>query len=364
MKHLFFAFILFFLSITMLDSQEVIKMINFDYTTIKKVFVSENDIYAAGYVEIPGSRKQRDAFVTRIDRNGNIIWQNSFGGMLFDRINDIYVKGNRIYAVGVTWTKNTRSQVWFVVLSTDGQVLLEKNFGNELNDGGYRIIPSQDGSFYLFGYNTPQGLKARNLWIIKVNNRGDILWDKQMGAMTDNEEAVSGLLFKDGMLVIGRTWQSGVSDIDPWLVMLSYSGNIIWQTKNHLYEDNYFVKPLAWQNKILLVGETWEKLRSKKGDIWTVSIDMTGKTLVDKVTGSSTTEKVKDALVLNDTLWVFGGYTKDLKASVWQVSGQGEIISQKVFDLPMIYSAASLDTGTLVIGGGKGKSGYVGFVKL
>jgi hypothetical protein len=363
MKQLFLSIVFVFLFVLLLDAQEITNVINFDYTTIKKIVVTGNDIYAAGYVEIPGSSKQRDAFVARIDKSGDIIWQNSFGGKLFERINDICVSGDKIYATGVTWTKENRSQLWFVELTTDGRLLLEKNFGYNLNDGGYRIIKSDDRNFYLFGYSTPQKLKARNIWIVKVNDEGDFLWNKQIGAMTDNEEAVNALLLKDGMLVVARTWQSGISDIDPWLLMLSYSGAIIWQTKNHLYEDNYFVKPLYLQDRILLLGETWEKIRSKKGDIWFVSIDLTGKTLVDKMVGTFTTEKIKDVLVINDTIWTFGGYTKDLKASIWQLSEQGDIISQKVFDLPMINTAAVLGSDSFVIGGGKAQSGYVAFVR-
>ncbi len=360
-----FVFILFSLFLFLPDvfSQELARIVNFDYTTIKKVAVENGYIYAGGYVEIPASRKLRDGFVVKLAPDGQIVWQNSFGGMLFDQINDFIVQGDRIYAVGITWTKDNQSQVWFAVLSSDGQVLAQSKYGNALKDGAYRIIPSDDGNFFILGYITPQGIDARNLWIVKIDRSGNILWEKQYGALNDNEEAIDALPLGDGMLVIGRTWHQGVSDLDPWMIMLSYSGEIIWQTKNHLYEDNYFVKALRNDNSIWLIGETWEKIRTKKGDIWLVNIDLTGKTISDKVIGRSVVEKINDGLIINDTIWVFGGYSGQQNASIWQVSTNGTMLSQKVFDLPVINSVDTITENELVIGGGMGKQGYIAIIR-
>ncbi len=355
---------LFLLCLSMgITAQELVKEVDFDYTTIQKVAVDNNFIYAAGYYEIPASSKLRDAFVVKLTSDGQIVWHNSFGGNLFDRINDFVVEGDRIYATGVTWTRDSRSQVWFVVISSDGQIILQKDYGNRLDDGAYRILPTGDGNFYLLGYATPQGINQRNLWILKLDAQGSLLWDKQLGALADNEEALNALLLNDGMLVLARTWQKGVSDLDPWIIMMSYDGQIIWQTKNHLYEDNFFVKPLKYNNGFLLIGETWEKIKTKKGDIWLVQIDPAGKTLRDNVLGTSVVEEIKDGLLCNGKLWLFGGYNRQLNACIWKLTPDGVSEAQKVFDLPLIYSAASMGNDQFVVGGGQGKKGYVAIVK-
>ncbi len=364
MRHLILVF-LFLLCLSFgMTAQELVKEVDFDYTTIQKVAVDNNFIYAAGYYEIPASSKLRDGFIVKLTTEGQVVWQNSFGGNLFDRINDFVVQEDRIYATGITWINDSRSQVWFVVMSSDGQIILQKNYGNKLNDGAYKILPTRDGNFYLFGYATPQGITQRNLWILKVDGQGNLLWDKQLGALADNEEALNALLLKDGMLILARTWQKGVSDLDPWIIMMSYDGQIIWQTKNHLYEDNFFVKPLEYDNGFLLIGETWEKIKSKKGDIWLVQIDPAGKTLRDNVLGTSVVEKVKDGLLWNGKLWLFGGYNRGQNACIWSLTPGGAIEIQKVFQMPLIYSAAIIGDKQFVIGGGQGKKGYVAFVSI
>ncbi len=364
MKHFILIFIVSIGVAMASPAQELIKTVSFDYTTIKKVVVNSDFIYGAGYVETPGSSKLRDGFVVKLTQDGQIVWQKKIGGNLFDRINDMIVKGNYIYATGVTWTEDSHSQMWFVVLTTDGQIITQRDFGNTLNDGAYKIIPTGNGDFYLLGYATPQGINARNLWIIKVDAAGNLLWNEQLGALADNEEGLDAMLVGNRILVLARIWKMGVSDMDPWVFLMSGNGHIDWQTKNHIYEDNYFVKAMNYNNGFLLVGETWEKKKLKKGDIWLVGIDKQGKTFMDKTLGSSVVEDVEDAFLMNGNIWVFGGYNNKLKASIWQITPQGKISSQKVLDLPQIYSADELSNNELVIGGGNGREGYVSIVKL
>ena len=345
-------------------SQTLTKTIEFDYTTINRIIYHKGYIYGAGYTEIPGSKKLREAFIVKMDKNGKILWQNTFGGKLFDQIKDFVIKDNKIYATGITWTKDNRSQVWFVVISDNGQIISQYDFGYKMNDGAYKILIDKDDNFYLIGFTTVLEKNTKNIWILKVDDNGKILWNKQIGNLSINEEAIDALDLDHNLFIVARVWKQGVSDYDPWLIMLSKKGDIIWQTKNNIYEDNYLVKVLKRKENFILIGETWEKNKSKKGDIWLLQINYSGQKIFDKVLGTFVVERVKDALMDNDNLWIFGGYNKNLNASIWLINNEGKIIEHKVFDLPQINSAVLLSKNQFIIGGGQGKRGYISFLNL
>ncbi len=363
MKTLFTATFALFLTI-MLTGQTLINTVSLDNSVIKSVYTDGKNIFAAGHIDIPGSLKLKDGFIARMDKNGKILWQNYFGGKLIDEIHSITVKNKKIYATGITWTKDKRSQVWLVILDMNGQIISEHNFGDTKDDAAYKILSDSDGNLYILGYTTPQNTNFRNLWIAKIDEDGNLIWQKQMGNLNEVEEAYSGTMTSDGLIILGRYWGLGVSDINPWIIKMDFDGNLIWERKITLYEDNYFSVALPQKDSFLLIGNTWEKNRTKKGDIWLMTIDNQGNTITDNVQGTYTQEQIKSAIVHNNTLWIFGGYGPNATAAIWHLSQDLTLLTQKTFDLPQINDAIILDDKTVVIGGGRQRDGYVAFVKL
>ncbi len=363
MKTLFSATLALFLSL-MLTGQNLVNTVNLDNCVINAVYTDGQNIFAAGQISIPGSLKLKDGYIARLDKKGNILWQNYFGGNLIDEIRSITVKDKKIYATGITWTKDKRSQAWLVILDMNGQIIAEHNFGGSKDDAAYKILPGPHGNFYLLGYTTPQNTSYRNLWIAKIDTHGNIIWQKQMGNLNEVEEAYSGQITPDGLIILGRYWNLGVSDINPWIIKMNFDGNLIWERKIPLYEDNYFSVALPDSGNLLLIGNTWEKLRSKKGDIWLMTIDNKGNTVTDKIQGTNAQEQVKSAITHNNSLWIFGGYGPNAMAGIWHLSQDLTLLTQKTFDLPQINDAIILDDKTVVIGGGRQRDGYVAFVKL
>ena len=102
------------------------------------------------------ARANGDAWAVRLDANGEILWQHSFGGTHEDLFSnaapmkngDIVIAGG--FGIGEVWGRN-RFDAWFVRLNENGEIVREHKHkvseGAEING----LTPLSDGGVVLAG---------------------------------------------------------------------------------------------------------------------------------------------------------------------------------------------------------------------
>ncbi len=141
-----------------------------------------------------GSVDTMDTWVVKLDDQGNIQWQNSYGGTAYDTGVDIKQTENGDFMFGSdTWSSNgdvsqNKGSIdfWFTRVDSVGVIQWEKTFGGSggerlrsfqlTPDGGIiaiGITTSNDGDITL---NTSSILGA--IWVLKIDSLGNKEWDK------------------------------------------------------------------------------------------------------------------------------------------------------------------------------------------
>ncbi|MBL7927620.1 MAG: T9SS type A sorting domain-containing protein [Bacteroidia bacterium] len=154
-----------------------------------------------------------EAWLVRTDVNGNKLWDVMLGSMFEDVLNGaVTLADNSIILVGSTnadGPDGTVSQpnkgptftedVWIVKVNAMGQILWDRRYGGMGNDGANDICLAPDSGFYVVGTvhrdsklpdvadTTDKGLNA--VWLLKLNSLGDKEWDKKYGG-----DSLSGAL--------------------------------------------------------------------------------------------------------------------------------------------------------------------------
>lgn len=189
-----------------------------------------------------------DFWLVKTDAEGNLEWEKSFGGSGDEHNGRIVeVPGNGYLLTGSTNSNDGdvggnmgSSDYWVVKITTEGEIEWENNFGGSGFEVPVSAIPTADEGFIVAGYtestdgqiNNPHG--DFDYWVIKIDQSGNLNWekslggsyvDKPMGIMKDHE---------DGYLVFGNS-NSSNGDIsfplganDGWVIKLDEDGNIIW----------------------------------------------------------------------------------------------------------------------------------------
>ena len=138
-------------------------------------------------------------------------WQNCFNGPLYDAAYDIEPTGDGYLIVGYYefWDNIMpyyQHDVWLIKVDLDGNLLWDKKLGGSGSEAAMSIATSTDGNYYIVGGSDSDDgdisddpyYNSLDYWIIKIDGQGNILWERIVGGNND-ENIVSGTATSDGV---------------------------------------------------------------------------------------------------------------------------------------------------------------------
>jgi hypothetical protein len=145
--------------------------------------------------DVTDSHGQIDYWVVKFSDLGTLQWKKTYGGSSNDwgysaclasdggyiiaghsESNDEYVLGN-----------HGNTDLWILKIDINGNELWQKSYGGTGYDYLSAIKKTQDGGYVMVGYsystdnNLPQNKGGSDIWVLKINNLGDIQWISSFG---------------------------------------------------------------------------------------------------------------------------------------------------------------------------------------
>jgi gliding motility-associated-like protein len=212
-----------------------------------------------------------DAFVSKLDPNGNFIWAKKMGGiddvdpraMIIDASGYIYITGTFFDRVNfnpsgsaVNLTSVGQADIFIVKLDTSGRLIWAKQMGGFSSDFVNSIAVDNSGNVYTTGWFqgganfNPGGVHnltsvgGWDIFISKLDSDGNFVWVKQIGG-TLNEYGTAIAVDASGNVYTSGHFQ-GTADFDPgagiynltsanehdlFVSKLDTDGNFIWAKK-------------------------------------------------------------------------------------------------------------------------------------
>ncbi|MEO1624475.1 MAG: gliding motility-associated C-terminal domain-containing protein, partial [Bacteroidota bacterium] len=199
-----------------------------------------------------------DIWAVKIDADGNLQWENLYGGDQLDRARVVRQTTDGGYIFGgwspsnISGDKSQASRglddYWVVKTDALGTIEWERTYGGSGMDQLFDLIQTTDGGFLLGGNSTSDVSGERSTpsqggqdwWLIKIDALGNVEWDRAYGG--GDEERLNELLqTDDGHFVIAGGSRSDLGgDIglplegvkDFWMLKVNaLGGNIIWERR-------------------------------------------------------------------------------------------------------------------------------------
>ena len=206
-----------------------------------------------------------DHWVAKLDSQGTIEWQKSFGYSGSDQALDIIQTTDGGYFTsgfldvsasggegndGAQEVENieiTRAtlhgvgEFWGHKLDGNGNLEWRRYFGGTNNDRAYAVTQAPDGGILMtgasesedFDVTAPQG--SYDFWAVRIDNTGTLLWEKSLGG-SQIEIAYALTSTSDGNYLLAGDTRSSDGDVtnfrgsaDVWLVKIDDSGALLWQ---------------------------------------------------------------------------------------------------------------------------------------
>ncbi|MBT8187261.1 MAG: hypothetical protein HKP38_10305 [Croceitalea sp.] len=174
--------------------------------------------------DISNSKGSYDFWVVKIDKNGNMIWEKSFGGSGIEIAYDITKNGEGGYSiVGNTFSTDTdvsknngESDVWLINIDDNGNLLWEKTYGGSAFDAAQGISLAANGGFVMAGNtksmdgDVQENLGENDIWLITTKRNGELLYQKTFGGL-GLDYGFDAIQTNDGSLVIvGETASTNI----------------------------------------------------------------------------------------------------------------------------------------------------------
>ena len=226
-----------------------------------------------------------DVWVLKLDRQGDVQWQKTYGGRSTDRASTIAPTSDGGYIVG-GWTMSfatEMSDAWVLKLDGQGNVQWQKTYGVTSYDSVSAIVPRPDGGYVVVG---DTGDEASNVWVLKLDGRGNGQWLKTYGESFHDDHARGIIPTSDGgYIVVGGTRsfdadKNGVHGV--WVLKLDGKGNVQWQKryggpkgpKEEVAHDKYAIAPTS-DGGYIVVGRTGS-FGAGSQDVWVLKLEADG----------------------------------------------------------------------------------------
>jgi hypothetical protein len=173
-----------------------------------------------------------DMYIVKIDGSGNIAWTKTIGGTGNDYAYSIIQDLDRNYVV-VGWGNSFggNNDMYVVKLDSSGNVVWTKTIGGSGDDGANSIIQSSDGAYVIAGH-TRSFSSSYDFYVVKIDSSGNVLWEKTIGGGwydLYDDQAFSIIQSSDGSyIIVGKTQNFGAGGYDVYVVKIDSSGNVLW----------------------------------------------------------------------------------------------------------------------------------------
>jgi hypothetical protein len=246
------------------------------------------DVTASGGDGIFGRNTTRhaggDYWSLKVTQTGDLVWSRYYGGSFTDTANGVVETSNQEFIIAgssdsndVNITNNKGSyDFWVVKAAAGGDLVWQQSYGGTQIDEARGIVAAGDGNYVVVGdtrssdTDVSQNNGAADLWIVKINESGEILWNRSIGG-TNFDVPRSINPTSDGGFVIAGSSRSSDGAVtsnqgqnDAWVVKVSSSGQLIaQQTFGGSEIDFAYDAVQLLDGSIVLIGET----SSSDGDI-------------------------------------------------------------------------------------------------
>jgi len=223
----------------------------------------------------PSRDNSYDFYVLKLDPNGNKLWERLLGGNESDYGNKLIQSRDGSYVlVGYTRSKGMGSNdVWLVKMDKNGNTIWDKTYGGAESDYGSDLVETSDGGFAIAGYTYTNSQGSADGYLVRTDVNGNLVWEKRWGS--SDYEILNSIILSDegGFVMVGQNSFSGNRDF--WCIKTDALGETVWN-RSYGTEQTEFAYGLTKSDDCgyLLVGSG--RIRGQNYQTRLIKIDADG----------------------------------------------------------------------------------------
>jgi len=162
-----------------------------------------------------GNHGNGDFWVMKLDYYGNMIWSKLYGGSSWEEVRQVIETKDRGFILaGVGSSKDGDIEdnkghwdAWVVKLNREGDLEWEKSYGGTSYDKVFSVCELRDRGLILTGMTKSEDVDVgknyggSDVWLLRLSRYGDLIWEKTIGDK-NSENAENVIKLSDGRYAV------------------------------------------------------------------------------------------------------------------------------------------------------------------
>lgn len=312
---------------------------------------NNGDIVIVGY-QASYSHGSYDIIVMKLNTWGEIIWQKVIGGADDDRVEALAIDStNNIYLTGYQKTEGQGNFDYFIVkLNNDGDLQWQKAIGGTSVDAAHDITIDNNDIIYVVGQQASSTHGSFDISVVKLDTTGVIDWQRTIGDSLENDgygitNDTDGNIYITGKS-IGETGNTNLV-----IIKMTATATIVWQKTIVTTDTTGFMEGygITFNSDHIFVTGFQNSATHGLRDYFLIKMDLEGNQIWSKVYGGSKEDYSYSVKLDNDgNIYLAGkeysnsyGGTES-EYGVIKLDSSGDIIWQRAMGNLSIESARSI----------------------
>lgn len=297
------------------------------------VLLTENNEHLILGSKTSTGTSDTNMWLVKVDDNGEHVWNKTFGGLNWDMGKTLLEIDGNYFILGTTNSfGHGKEDIWLIKIDNSGKIIWNKTYGGAGWELGNDLVKTSDNGLIITGGTASFGSGGSDIWLFKVDEIGREVWNYTFGGSGHDEGKSLEIVDSNNYIICGSSGSFGSGQNDIWLIKVDESGNEIW---NYTFGSNFRELPndmIRTSDGFCIAGHAdltgegnWTGIVIKTNNLgvkqWETIVEM------DKISGLSSIVEIDDGFLCAGYI---GAYGVDQDCLIVKISKSGEVIWKKV----------------------------------
>ena len=273
------------------------------------VALADGGFWAAGHTHA-NTGGTSDLWLVRLDETGTTLFERTYGSPAHDRARAaVPTEDGGVIVAGFTASHGAGGRdLWVTRHAADGTLVWSQTLGTEGGDEAFDLVRLPGGDVAVTGTVSAQQPPGSDLVVARLSPEGAVRWQRIFDRSPLDVGTALTALDDGGLVVVGNTSVQGLRDTDVWAMRLNADGAMLWaRILGGARVDEPWEVIAGPSNAVTIASESFST--GEGGDIWLVHLDPDGEMLWQRHFGGALWDKPSALVQMDDGGLLLGGHT-------------------------------------------------------